>query len=272
MLQESTKDLSKEGIIDRLKLLHTFYSMGRNSEHGDIQFSDMGWDPLLNYADIGIRKRKTKQHYALAMTNHHKADTNKYKICYEHGMASAMVADTDILIRSDDNKNADFLFSDVQDNEASNAGTQLTTMIRKHIKLLHPTIPEKIILEYNGNSPRKGSITFAIIHRDLSLVEIAARSQHNIGGNMQKHIDFAGIGITLCSGLVLNEYPDVCAIPYHVSFDSLSGSDSIFTEYVVNELFPTNMVDFQTCGRLRTWLHGLGATLKWKTSMVTKIL
>ena len=66
-------------------------------------------------------------HYALAMTNHYKA--HKYKICYNHGMALAMFADTDILIRSDDDKNADFLFSDVQDNKASNAGTQLITMI-----------------------------------------------------------------------------------------------------------------------------------------------
>ena len=84
----------------------------------------------------------------------------------------------------------DFLFSDVQENKASNAETQLSTMIQKHIKLLHPDIPEKIILEYTGKSPRKGSITFAIIHCDLSLVGIAARSRHNICGNMQKYIDF----------------------------------------------------------------------------------
>ena len=83
------------------------------------------------------------------------------------------------------------------------------------------------------------------------MVEIAARSRHNIGGNRQKYIDFAGIAITLCLGLALNKYPDVRAIPYHTSFDSLSGSDdSLFTEYVVNQLFPTNMVDFQAVGRL----------------------
>ena len=60
-------------------------------------------------------------------------------------MALAMVADTDILIRTEDDKNADFLFSDVQDNKASNAGTQLTNMIHKHIKLLRPNIPEFFI-------------------------------------------------------------------------------------------------------------------------------
>ena len=134
-------------------------------------------------------------------------------------------------------------------------------MIRKHIKLLHPDIPEKILLEYTGKSPRKGSITYAIIHHDLSLVEIAARSRHNIGGNMQKYIDFAGIGITLCSGLALNEYPDIRTKPYHACFDSLSDSDSLFTKYVVSELFPTNMIDFQVGGQLRGWMHGLCATL-----------
>ena len=235
--------------------------MGRNSEHCDTRFSGMGWDPLLNCADIGIRERKTKQHYALAMMNHNKADTKKYKVCYMNAMASAMVADTDILIRSDDDKNEDFLFSDVQDNDASYAGTQLTNMVRKHIKLLHPDIPEKILLEYTGKSPRKGSITFGIIHRDLTLVEVAARSRHNIGGNMQTYIDVAGIAITLCSGLALNEYPDIRVTPYAATFDSLSGSDSLFIEYVVNELFRTNMIDFQSGGRLRPWLHGLGATL-----------
>ena len=121
-------------------------------------------------------------------------------------------------------------------------------MIRKHIKLLHPDIPEKILLEYTGKSPRKGSITIAIIHPDLSLVEIAARSRHNIGGNMQTYIDFAGIAITLASGLALNEYPDVRAKSLHACFDSLSGSDSLFTEYVVTQLFPTNMIDFQPRG------------------------
>ena len=78
-------------------------------------------------------------------------------------MALVMVADTDILIRSYDNKNADFLFFNVQDDKASNTITQLTTMICKHIKLLHPNIREKISLEYTGKSPEKGSITFAII-------------------------------------------------------------------------------------------------------------
>ena len=174
MLEESTKESSKEGIIDRVKLLHTFYSIGRNLEHADTQFSGMGWDALLNCADIGIRERKTKQHYTLAMTNHCKADTKKYKVCYMHAMALAMVADTDILIRCDDDKNEDFLFSDVQENEASYAGTQLTNMIQKHIKLLHPDISEKNLLEYTVKSPRKGSITFGIIHRDLTLVEVAA--------------------------------------------------------------------------------------------------
>ena len=119
------------------------------------------------------------------------------------------------LIQSDDDTNVDFLFSDVKENEASYAGTQLTNMIQKHIRLLHPDIPEKILLEYTGKSPRKGSITFGIIHRELSLVEIAARSRHNIGGNMQSYIDFAGIVITLASSLALNEYPDVHAKTYH---------------------------------------------------------
>ena len=59
-LQESTKESSKKGIIDRLKLLHTYYSMGRNLEHGGTRFSGMGWDPFLNCVDIGIRERKTK--------------------------------------------------------------------------------------------------------------------------------------------------------------------------------------------------------------------
>ena len=248
MLEESTKESLKEGIIDWLKLLHTFYSMGRNWEHGDTRFSGMGWDALLNCADIGIRERKTKQHYALEMTNYCKADTKKYKVCYMHAMALAMVADTDILIRCDDDKNEDFLFSDVQENEASYAGTQLTNMIRKHIKLLHPDISEKNLLEYTVKSPRKGSITFGIIHRDLTLVEVAARSRHNIGDNMQTYIDFAGLAITLCSALALNEYPDIRVIPYHATFDSLSGSDSLFIQHVVNELFPTNMDDFQSSG------------------------
>ena len=100
------------------------------------------------------------------MMNRH--NTHQYKICYKHGMASAMVADTDILIRTEDDKNADFLFFDVQDNEVSNAGTQLTNIICKHIKLLHPNIPENILLEYTGKSPRKRSITFAIIHCHLT--------------------------------------------------------------------------------------------------------
>ena len=120
--------------------------------------------------------------------NHVDAHTKKYKVFSENAMTFVMVADTDILIRSDDNENVDFLFSDVQEKKASDAGTQLTTMIRKHIKLLHPGIPEKNLLEYTGTSPRKGSITFAITHRRLSLVEIAARSRHNIGDNMQNSI------------------------------------------------------------------------------------
>ena len=203
----------------------------------------MGCDSLLQCAHIGISERK-KQHYALAMMNHHKA--HQCKIYYKLGMASAMVANTDILIRTEDNKNEDFLFSDVQDNEASHTGTQLTNMILKHIKLLHPNISEKLLLEYTGKSPRKASITFAIIHCDLTFLEIAARSRHNIGGNMQKYIDFSGIEITLCLGLALNNYLDVRAILYHASFDSLSGSDSLFTEFIVDQLFPTTFVDLST--------------------------
>ena len=44
-------------------------------------------------------------------------------------------------------------------------------------------------------------------------------------------------------------------------FDSLSGTDSVFIEDVVTKLFPTNLVDFQPHGRLRLWMHNLGATL-----------
>ena len=83
--------------------------MGRNLKHGDTHFSGMGWDLFLNCADIGIRERKTKQHYVLAMMNHLEAHTKKYKVCYEHGMALAMVADTDILIRSDNDRKYGFL-------------------------------------------------------------------------------------------------------------------------------------------------------------------
>ena len=78
---------------------------------------------------------------------------------------------------------------------------------------------------------------------------------------MQKYINFAGIVIILCLGLTLNNYLDVCAIPYHTSFDSLRGSDNLFTEYVRDQLFPTNLVDFQINRRLKPWLYGLDATL-----------
>lgn len=47
------------------------------------------------------------------MINHHKA--YECKICYKHGMALAMVTNSDILIGTEHGKNADILVSDWQD-------------------------------------------------------------------------------------------------------------------------------------------------------------
>ena len=123
-----------KAMVDWVKLLQTTFGMGRNSEHGATKFSDIGWDTLLECVDIGWKEQKTKKHYGMAMMNYHNPD--HYMICFKHAMASVFVADKDLLIRTKGDKNKDFLqyyYYDCKNNKASNAGKQLTNMIRNNL-------------------------------------------------------------------------------------------------------------------------------------------
>jgi hypothetical protein len=257
--------LSNENYVERSKLCHSTYSMGRSSEVQQMRFSEMVWDPYVQVIDIGWREPKTKNSYGMSHMNYH--DPDFYEIDNEHAMACAFIADNGMLSREVDDDNRDYVFYLCQENERSYTGTQQTTTIRKH---LPPGTPQKIVMQYTGKSPRKGTMTMCIVHHDITLVQTAARSGHKIGGNMQTYIDFGGVGLTLPAGMCLNDYPDVLGKPKHCCFDGIPPGDHQYINSVTDGLLPSNLEDFAQGGRLRPWLRGLAATVIMSYNQMVK--
>ena len=248
--------LSNSNYVDRSKLCHSTYSMGRSSEVEQMRFSEMVWDPYVKVINIGWREPKTKNSYGMSHMNYH--DPDLYEIDNEHAMACAFIEDNRMLCREVDDDKRDYIFYRCQENGRFYAGTQQTATIRKH---LPPKTPKKIVMQYTGKSPRKGTMTMCIVHRDITLVQTAARSGHKIGGNMQTYIDFGGVGLTLPAGMCLNDYPDVLGKPKHCCFDGIPLGDDQFINRVIDGLLPSNLEDFKQGERLRPWLRGLAATV-----------
>ena len=94
--------------VERSKLCHNMYSIGRSSEVEQMRFSDIVWDTLHKIPNIGWREPKTQTIQGMAHMNYY--NPKKYYICNEHAMACALVADDKILSRDKDDNDKDCVF------------------------------------------------------------------------------------------------------------------------------------------------------------------
>ena len=171
-------------------------------------------------------------------------------------LGSAFVTVPEILKHYDGDL-PDFLFPDLHAKTDSWVAMQNTKDIRK-------SLPEdlKISDRYSSKSMRRGACTVMTSNHKLKESHALARSGHgNSANHFGTYVENVGIGLSIPAAMVLNEYEDPYRMPVSCSFDGLSNEDSLHVDSLVAKLFPTNIPEFKSEGRLFPALKIMGATL-----------